>query len=478
MRYACSVILFVLALAGNLAGQQWAAASNPANHPSRGTAPDYRVDSLSRLFKKSGTFKVQIRNFSMATINRGDFPDYYALAAGGRLSYSSPVVRNFQAGATGLAIYKLAASSFLPAPPFRNRYELGLFDVSDPGHSNGLGRMEECYLRYYFSTHQRSRIQLGRFRLATPLVNLQDSRMGPSVQAGVWAEHSEWERLRFKAGWIWKTSPRGTVRWYRVEDSFGIFSRGRAIDGSQASYAGHISTPGIAIASVTIHPFEKLEVQLWNYWIPDLFTTSFVKAGIEHRSAKASWQLGFQYLQQNSLYEGGLPTEQQYISPGEKTQVLSARLKRAQLGGGQEWALSYTRIGGMGRFLFPREWGAEPFFTFITRERMEGAGGVHAAMLQFQDVPDKDGRLTLLAQAGFYWMPEPGDAALNKYSLPPYYHLSFRQHYKFAGYLRGLEADLLYVYKGDLDGNLPHSPEFFHNKLDIHHISLVLDYYF
>jgi hypothetical protein len=414
----------------------------------------------------------------MATTNHGDYPDYFALATGGRLYYSSPVIRNFQVAASGLLSYKLASSDLLPAASFRNRYELALFDVSDPKNTGDLDRLEECYLRYYFSGKQHSSVQVGRFRLTTPLVNLQDSRMGPNVQEGVWAELGEWGKISFNAGWIWKTSPRGTVRWYRIEDSFGIFSRGRAVDGTASAYAGHISTPGIAISNITFQPLRKLEVQLWNYWIPDLFTTSFVKAGFERKAGNANWQIGLQYLLQNSLYKGALPVEQQYISQGEKTQVLSTRIKRAQLSGKQEWALSYTRISRKGRFLFPREWGIEPFFTVITRERVEGAGGVHAAMLQYQCLPDRKRQLTLLAQAGVYWMPDLGDAALNKYSLPSYYHLSLRQHYKFDGFMRGLEADLLYAYKGALNGDLPASPEAFHNKLDVHHVSLVLDYNF
>ena len=43
-----------------------------------------------------------------------------------------------------------------------------------------------------------------------------------------------------------------------------------------------------------------------------------------------------------------------------------------------ETTLNYNRITTHGRYLMPREWGRDPFFTFFPRERNEGLGDVHA----------------------------------------------------------------------------------------------------
>ena len=39
----------------------------------------------------------------------------------------------------------------------------------------------------------------------------------------------------------------------------------------------------------------------------------------------------------------------------------------------------------MAVFLMPREWGREPFYTFLPRERNEGLGGVNAWTCQLMN---------------------------------------------------------------------------------------------
>ena len=51
-------------------------------------------------------------------------------------------------------------------------------------------------------------------------------------------------------------------------------------------------------------------------------------------------------------------------------------------------------------------------------------------------------------------------------------------NYKFSGYLKGLEAQLLYTYKGNLENNNEVDPISMHNKTQMHHVGLRMDYYF
>ncbi|MCS6974542.1 MAG: OprD family outer membrane porin [Cyclobacteriaceae bacterium] len=435
-------------------------------------------DSLCNVLHKLGVFEGHFRTFFMGTLNHRDFPDYYALAMGGGLAYFSPVIKNFQVGLSGFTIYNLSSSVLHPNPPFNNRYEIQLFDVTDPDNHGDLDRLEDLYLRYYLSQKNHSHIQIGKFHLQTPLVNLQDGRMRPNLQEGIWAEWNNWKKIKFKGGWIWRTSPRGTVRWYTISHSLGVYPGGRAVNGLPSDYAGRTPSDGIFIGSVSYLPSATLNIEWWNYYVDNLFNTSLFKTEWKRKSNSKEWFAGIQYVYQHSLMDSSLPAEQQYMPAGSRSQAISTRVGFTRLGNNEKWHLNYTRITSHGRFLFPREWGVEPFYTFMFRERIEGAGNVHAIMLQNIRHLDKSHQLTLHTQAGIFAMPPVENASLNKYNMPSFYHLNVRGRYRFTGFLHGLHADILYSYKGTLVKNLETTPANYHNKVDNHLLSVVLDYYF
>ncbi len=435
-------------------------------------------DSLCHVLHTLGTFEGHLRSFFMATTNHDEYPDYYALAMGGGLGYYSPIIKNFQAGMSGFIIYNMASSHLGPETPFSNRYELSLFDVQDPENHDDLDRLEDLYLRYYISQETHSYVQFGKFHLKTPLINLQDGRMRPNLQEGVFGEFNEWKKLKLKAGWLWKTSPRGTIHWYDMGESIGVYPMGRAINGARADYAGHVETPGIAILSAGFNPMKEVNVQLWNYHAPDLFNMFMPKVEWKKKSHSILWSAGLQYFWQSSLYKDTLSVEQQYITKGEQSHSLSGKVGRTNTVSGADWSLNYTRITSHGRFLLPREWGVESFYTFIQRERLEGAGDVHAVMAQNLFYLDKAHHFSFQTMAGMTWMPAVTKAELNKYNLPSYYQVNLRARYAFSGFWKGLRADVLYLYKGNMSPNLEVTPSTYHNKIDMHHASLVLDYYF
>ena len=96
---------------------------------------------------------------------------------------------------------------------------------------------------------------------------------------------------------------------------------------------------------------------------------------------------GAQYTFQNPLKDGGnADPAKTYFDPGEQSQVISLRA-------GYQYKQSIirvnaTRITADGRFLMPREWGREPFYTFLPRERNEGSGDVKAISVNLlHDIP-------------------------------------------------------------------------------------------
>ncbi len=435
-------------------------------------------DSLCNVLHKLGTFEGHLRTFFMGTTNHDDFPDYFALGMGGGLGYYTPIIKNFQVGMSGFIIYNMASTHLGPRDGFMNRYELALFDISNPDNHEDLDRLEDLYIRYYINESQHSYIQFGKFHLKTPMINLQDGRMRPNLQEGVWAEWNHWSHLKFKGGFLWKTSPRGTIHWYDMGHSVGVYPMGRAVNGARADYYGHVKTDGVVIGNAVVNPVKNLQIDLWNYHATGLQNSVLTKTEWKKKKNGTQWMAGLQYIWQRSLYNDTLSIEKQYTIKGEQSHVFSGRIARTNISAGSEWNLSFTRITQHGRYLFPREWGVEPFYTFMQRERMEGAGDANAVVLQHQHYLDKARHLSLVTGVGTFWMPDVNNALLNKYAMPDFYQANIRARYKFTGFLQGLNLDVLYLYKGNMEKGLAETAQFFHNKVDVNHLSVTLDYYF
>jgi hypothetical protein len=318
---------------------------------------------------------------------------------------------------------------------------------------------------------------MGRFHLKTPMINLQDGRMQPNLQEGFWAEWNDAEKIKLKGGWIWRTSPRSTIHWYDIGQSL-VYPNGRAVNGAKANYSAFTQSEGIAIANITWRPSKSIDYQVWNYYVDQLFNMSLNKIEYKKKLGNRTMMAGLQYAWQKSLFKDTLSVEKQYITRGEQSNTFSVRVSLSNDNKGEDWGVNYTRITSQGRFLFPREWGIEPFYTFMQRERNEGAGDVHAATLQHTRYLDKSKQWELMGAAGMYWMPSVNDARLNKYTMPSYYQLNARSRYRFNGFLQGLNLEVLYTYKGNLSSEIEAQPSYYHNNVNMHHVSVVMDYYF
>lgn len=437
----------------------------------------YRADSLKNILHGGGKFEGRVRNFFMSTINQSNYPDYYAFATGVGLGYYSPTIKRFQVGLSGFVIYNFASSQLGPQSPFGNRYEIGLFDITNPENHNAMSRLEDLYLRYYLTKSSKSFLQIGKFYLRTPLINLQDGRMRPNLQEGLWAEWNDSKKIKLKGGWLWRTSPRSTTQWYDIGQSL-VYPNGRALNGAKATYSNYTRSNFILVGNISFKPVNGLDVQVWDYYADQLFNMSFNKMEYKRKAGVYSLMAGVQYAWQQSAYRDTLAVEKQYIAPNAQSHTFSSRVSISKPKSGKEWSINYTRITRHGRYLFPREWGIEPFYTFMQRERNEGAGDVHAAMLQHTRFVDKNKQLELMLAGGPYWMPPLADVELNKYAMPSYYQFNARMRYKFQNFLKGLQGEVLYTYKANMNKSLEPTPATFHNKVDMHHLSVMLDYSF
>ena len=87
----------------------------------------------------------------------------------------------------------------------------------------------------------------------------------------------------------------------------------------------------------------------------------------------------FQVVRQDAVSDGGnKDAAKSYFKKGSKSMSFGGKL--GWKNNRWETSLNYNRITAHGRYLMPREWGRDPFFTFLPRERNEGLGDVHAIM--------------------------------------------------------------------------------------------------
>lgn len=444
-----------------------------SDHPEPEDLPKSKVVNLLDAFKK-GHFHGHFRTFLMATDNTRQLSDYHAWAAGGSLYFSSAPWHGFNFGLGGGFNFNLASSDLGAKDSITgaiNRYEIGLFDVQDPNNRNNLDRMEELWLRYQW---KNSRITLGQQSLQTPFVNYQDGRMRPTAESGVWAEINELKKTKIEAGLLWNISPRSTVEWFGIGESIGLYPKGLNPDGTGSGYPENLESMGIGLLGITRQWGKNTKVQVWDQYVENIFNTAFVQA--DHTQPLPNNHkllFGLQITHQDALAHGGNEeTSKTYFQKGGQSNAISAQTGW-QRGPWQALA-AYTHVTGDGRFLSPREWGREPFYTFMSRERIEGSGDSHSitGRVNWQT---KHKKLRLEAAYGHFYLPDVKNAALNKYAFPAFQQLNLDIRYAFGGKLEGLRMQFLYVWKGRL-GDVYGNEKYVINRVDMSHYNLIFNY--
>jgi hypothetical protein len=139
-------------------------------------------------------------------------------------------------------------------------------------------------------------------------------------------------------------------------------------------------------------------------------------------------------------------------------------------------SINFNRITGKGRYLMPREWGRDPFYTFMSRERNEGLSDVNAYVLKLgYTIPGTS--IKTSTAYGYFDLPEPTNYKANKYGMPSYHQINLDVRYDFKGLLSGLGTQLLYVYKSNA-GSESMPEKYIINKVDMSLWNLVFNYNF
>jgi hypothetical protein len=433
------------------------------------------TNSILGAFKR-GHVQGHFRYFFMNTINEGELTDYYANAAGGGLRFETAKFHNFQFAISGFYIFNIGSSDMSKPDPISgqlNRYEIGLFDIEDTHNKSDIDRLEEFYLKYNF---KKSSVIFGRQLLNSPFINLQDGRMRPTGVEGIWAELNEIKGVKMEAGWIYSISPRSTTKWYPIGETMGIYSTGLNSDGTPSQYANQIESNGIALFAVKTNLSKHLKIQIWDMYTQNVFNTAMLQSDFTlPLKNQTNLIVAGQLIKQHAVNDGGnLNQSASYFQ--KNGQSLSFGAKIALKSKDLEASLNYNRITSEGRYLVPREWGRDPFFTFLPRERNEGFGDLHAIMAKL-DYKFPQTRLKTSLAAGYYKLPDVKNYALNKYGLPSYSQINTDFRYSFANQLKGLEAQLLLVTKINA-GETYDNSKMVINKVNMFQTNFVLNFHF
>jgi len=439
------------------------------------TAETEDTTSLLHSFK-FGTAHGHFRHFFSATDNRKGLQDYYANGSGGGLRFESSRFHGFQVGISGFFIFNTGSSDLSVRDSITNqpnRYEVGLFDITDFHNKNDIDRLEEFFIKY---TYQKTSLSFGKILINTPFINLQDGRMRPTGTEGFWLESSVIPKLKFEGGFLYGFSPRSTISWYRGASSIGVYPMGLNPDGSSSNYLNNLSSRGVIVGGLNYNMNKYINLHGWNYTIDNILNSALLQANFKIPLKKErNFILAFQTIRQDAINNGGnIDQSKAYVSKGNKAFTFGAKV--GVEGQKTEMSINYNRITAHGRYLFPREWGRDPFFTFIPRERSEGFGDVHAIIgrigYNFQKI-----RLKTNLAGGYVQLPDVRNTLLNKYGFPSYAQLNADIRYSLGGVLTGIDLQLLVVHKSRI-GETYNNPRYIFNKVDMWLYNFILNYHF
>lgn len=431
--------------------------------------------SLLSAFKK-GHFNGHFRYFFMSTQNQNGLTDYYANAAGGGLRYETAKFHGFQFAVSGFYTFNIGSSDLGKADTTTgqyNRYEIALFDVEDPYNKKDNDRLEELLLKY---NYKKSSIIFGKQLINTPFINLQDGRMRPTGVDGFWFELNEIKKTKIEGGWLYAISPRGTTKWFDVGESIGVYPVGVNVNGIKSQYATNLESKGVFLLGTHFDIGKNLKLHGWDVFTENIFNTAMLQADFSFPlKSNENIFVSAQVIRQDAINNGGNDdAAKTYFEKGVKAITFGAKAgwKNKQW----EASINYNRITADGRYLMPREWGREPFFTFLPRERNEGFGDVRAIMGKVNyNIPKI--RVKTSFAAGYYKLPDVKDYRLNKYGVPSYTQINADVRYAFNKVLKGLEAQLLVVGKLK-NGETYNNKKFEFNKVDMVLYNFVLNYHF
>jgi hypothetical protein len=349
-----------------------------------------------------------------------------------------------------------------------NRYETGLFDLLDT-RDRFFGKLETFSLEY---SNENLGVKVGRMGINTDWINAQDGRLSPTAVEGISAWFVPNQQWRFSVWGIGRMSIRGSSDWLSIGKTVGIYPLGRAVSGKPAQYFGNTSSDWVGIWEVSRKIGSDAKINFSNTIAQNLYSTYMLSMEKNLKVEQGIVIFGFQSGFQHGIGEGGNENaELKYKEPEDRNYSLSGRIGWKN----STWTthLNYTRVGGKGRWLNPREWGKDAWYTFVPRERNEGFQSV-GALMAYGEYRFKKAQISIYGQIGIHWLPDTEDAAANKYNFPSYRHLNLGVKYQ-PKKIKNLDLHLLLVNKEAL-GKVSLTQVQVYNKVEMLHFNGIINW--
>lgn len=398
-------------------------------------------------------FYAQFRYFHLETDNEKVLPDYAANALSAEVGYTKSFAKKWKIDFSGSISTSFINSSNLSS----SRYEIGLLDQANTGNQDFLTRIEKASLSYQ---DNKLKIKLGRQVLTTPFINPQDGRMRPSAEGGIFAEYKG-----FSLGYLYEMAPRGTMGWSPVAESIGYYPVGVAIDGKKSTYAGHLTSAGILMAGMD-HKWKNAQIKFHNLLVENILNSALIQLEYSLPISSGKWNSGLQFIKQHSL------SDNLYTEKNTQASVISLKTGLEF----KRWnaSLNFTNISTEGRYLMPREWGKDPFYTFMPRERNEGFGGVNAYVAKFSyAIPGL--KMKFNPSVGYFDLPLVTNFGLNKYGMPSYSQTNIELLIDASKIAKGLDFQLLFANKTN-QGDTMENTKYIQNKVNMNSWNFVVNY--
>jgi hypothetical protein len=418
--------------------------------------------------------ELSLRSFWMNTSYSNEaFRSDYALGLSSLVGGKLTIQKKWEIQ-TGYRLFANAISSdfWVPDPVTGqpNRYELGLFNVLEP-QDRFFGRLELLSIGFI---QPKFGIKVGKMGIQSDWVNAQDGRLSPTVVEGIHAYHVLKANWKVSAWGITRMNIRGSKDWLPVGETVGLYPQGRSLLGKSSTYLGNTTSSWLGIWELEGKLNGGKTLRFSQTFAANLSSTYWATFEKTSKNKLGAWTSGIQAGFQHGLGDGGNSLiEKQYKNPKDLNFAVSAKLNWKK--DAWEAQLSATQLGGEGRWLSPREWGKDAWYTFIPRERNEGFETV-TAVVGFTSYRFKNRPLQLYTYMGIHVLPQLEDAAANKYNFP-----SYRQHNVGLRYapkkIKNLDFHLIWVAKEPLTTKklLPVQQ---YNKVDLWHFNGLINWKF
>jgi hypothetical protein len=431
-------------------------------------------DSLRNKSKNPIQGTIGLRSYWMSTSYWEDFKNDFALGQSAFLQLKTKAYKGFSVVGRYSVFGNIWSSDLLGRDPVTqnfNRYEVGLFDVNDPS-DRFFGKVEELQLRYSSSKFNAI---LGRMDINTPFINPQDGRLSPTFVEGVRLDFQPDKKNKFSAQFIGRMSPRSTSGWFDIGETIGMYPVGQSEFGGPSKYEGNTESDFFTVMDWQHRTDSDVQLQLNHTYVDNISSTVFTQAvkDWDIRNSGKKFVTGLQFVVQDGIGDGGNPEpDKRFKNPDDLNVVLGGRIGIKS--NRSIWWLNYTRIDGRGRFLNPREWGRDPFFTFIPRERNEGYNQVDAFTTYYQrNIPEKG--LQFYGFAGLHFLPDPANTELNKFAFPSYAQANLGAKYAPKGWGKGLDFHTIFMSKLNIkSGEI--KPQWIYNKVNMVHVNFIVNY--